>query len=99
MCVKQTGFRASRVRPKRKIETTNHYEKLRAEIELGLAKLEQAGAPAEDALEHLVRTGVALSLPLIGPEATIMGLIGLTKQLEQAFPEHAKAARNSAAWR
>ena len=36
---------------------------------------------------------------MIGPEATIRGLIALTKQLEQAFPEHAKAARNSAARR
>ena len=94
MCVRQS-FRPSQ----KKIEMTNPYEKLRAEIDLGLSKLQQAGAPVEDALEHLVRTGVALSLPLIGPEATITGLTALTRQLEQAFPEHSKAARNSAAWR
>jgi hypothetical protein len=74
---------------------TTAYQTLRREIDLGLAKLQQAAAPVEDAVEEIVRVGVLLSLPLIGPEATIAGLIALTRQLEAEFPEHAKAARNS----
>ena len=50
------------VRPERKIEVTNQYQVLRAEIDLGLSKLQQAAAPVEDAIEQVVRTDVALSL-------------------------------------
>ena len=50
------------VRPERKIEVTNQYPVLRAEIDLGLSKLQQAAAPVEDAIEQVVRTDVALSL-------------------------------------
>ena len=44
MCVKQ-GFRPSRVRPERKVQVTNPYQKLKAEIDLGLSRLEQSAAP------------------------------------------------------
>ena len=50
------------IRPERKIEVTNQCQVLRAEIDLGLSKLQQAAAPVEDAIEQVVRTGVALSL-------------------------------------
>jgi hypothetical protein len=50
------------VRPERKIEVTNQYQVLRAEIDLGLSQLQQAAAPVEDAIEQVGWTGVALSL-------------------------------------
>jgi hypothetical protein len=75
---------------------TNHYEKLRTEIDLGLSKLEQAGAPVEDALEAPSPDGCCSIAPPDRPRRDNHGTDCADPALEQAFPEHAKAARNSA---
>ena len=72
------------------------YESVRHHIDRGLTAAERRNAPIEDVIEDLARSAILLGLPLIGPEATIAGLTGLTRQLEELFPEAAERARAKA---
>ncbi|TAH68254.1 MAG: hypothetical protein EWM45_04790 [Rhodopseudomonas palustris] len=71
------------------------YESVRHHIDRGLTAAERRNAPIEDVIEDLARSAILLGLPLIGPEATIAGLTGLTRQLEELFPEAAERARSN----
>ena len=65
-----------------------NYEMLRASLDRGLAVMEGAQVPFDEAVIEITKVGVALSIAELGPRATVEGLRGLADQLDAEFREN-----------
>jgi hypothetical protein len=60
---------------------------LRAELDRACREIEAEGCCGDQLGSELVKLGVAVSLPMSGPVATLVGLNILVKQIANEFPD------------